>query len=863
MKDRRPFRIAVVDDERQDLDQIADYLEKMPRLQKWVEKPVSRLWAKPDASAILASIDQTFENIDIVLADLYMPTPEAGGLSLIENLARLRQSRGYGPQVVIVSSKLDAERIVENRCREHREWLRLIIKPAPLVPKPKQYHSEDIWAVGLEYAIYEIWRASRMQQPEDDCLVCFPDGKMASEVLPWADTLAKTDKPILLVGEHGTGKGLLARRIHSKSKRAKKGFEEVNCAAISDTFLESELFGHGQGALPGMTQAKRGLLETMSDGTLLIREVTEMAPYLQAKLSSLLERGQFARAGETRTRTTSARLICTVTEEPEKASGTGTLRPGLFHSLAAGKISIPALHERPEDIPRLAEHFLCKQREGGVTGAARFSAEAISRLTAYSWPGNIKELDNLVFRAVLRAREAIIGRTQLEPKLLAETDIPLEALDAKRATRFHNLTDQEIRRALEVCGNDKVRAARALGVPLASFVTELERRRIDLRWGTGIRPELYRQDETDETGPKSKCATKISFNESTVAVDGVTWKKSAPLLLAEYIILKETKVHWLWAYVILPKFDVTKRTPEQQYKNYISKTRGDLARYGIRVGFLKGEEKGYVVFEGTDGGVISNVTQIKDAYRKALSVCESNREEAVHILSVITRERNNRWHSFTDAYMALSRWICDLQFKKVPEGVIERCTEFVGWYCKRLKLGISKIDRYKAKEGLDDVSLSELEIIKSELREATALYNALVHTQPLDRDNQDFEALVDKLICARQLLESTGERFEGDERRENDSIKIMKAIAEENKDLAEVVQFGRDAWDRLLESKGQRQECSDEEIRDMHEDIYWELARVILEIPNFDACRSNKGSRLRTLRNDLCSRLHLKLTKFE
>lgn len=379
-----------------------------------------------------------------------------------------------------------------------------------------------------------------------------------------------------------------------------------------------------------------------------------------------------------------------------------------------------------------------------------------------------------------------------------------------------------------------------------------------------LRSELigFKQQLIDDLKPKTK-PSKITFTDTSVLVDGKDLGKGAPLLLAEYIILKQKEVHWLWAYIILPKFAVKKYTPDQQFRNYISKIRKELEKCGMRLAILKHEEEGFAIYEGMDDRVISNIRDARKTYEEALSVRESNLKEAVKVLSSITKEDNNRWYSFTDAYMMLSRWMCELEFEEVSDSVREKCIKFFKWYLKRLRLGISKINRYGVEEGLGDDSLAAFEEIKSEFREATDLYSALIHKRPLDKEEQCYESFVNVLLHAHENLISVRKRSPDSEGQQNDSIKVIKFLAKENKDMADVVKYGRDTLDQLLESKGQRHKCSEEAIHDMHEDIYWEIASVILEIKNFDKFERKRANKLRHLKNHLFFCLRHKLAKYD
>ena len=622
MNDQRPFRTILVDDEERDLAQIGDYLEDLSRLQKWIQKPVRRLLARPDASSVIGEIRDHYSEVDVVLADLYMPTPEAGGLLMLQEFADLRQSKGYGPQLVVISAKVDAERRVEDYCRRFRDWFRFVLKPAPLAPEPKQYHSEEVWAVALEYAIYDMCRTAGSAPREEGELVYAPHGKMAHEVLPSVDALAETDASVLVVGEPGVGRSLVARRIHDRSAQATKTLSEVRCTEIPDTPLGSVLFGHARGAFAGALQGKPGLFETASEGTIILRDLTDLPAVHQAKLLAVLENRSFTRLGASKPTPTNARVICTAGQDVHKAITTGDLRSDLYRWLEGGRVRVPPLHERTEDIPLLADWFLNQQRAKGICSADEFDGEAKSRLIAYSWPGNVTELRGVVFRAALRAKGEVVTAHDLGPELLAETGIPLEAFELERAKRLRDFTEEEFQRALEACkdANDtfnKVRTARALGVPLGSFVAELERRGVSLRPDTGARLDLYA--EPPSSAGEGKPVATLAFTAGTVTVNGRSVPATEEWRLLEYFLNKNDWVHWTEGYLIFPgwrKRGVSDgRTLFRQKINKHSKTLRE--KHKVSVMFEGDRKRGAVRWRLVAPTPDTNIAEAEECYNKA------------------------------------------------------------------------------------------------------------------------------------------------------------------------------------------------------------------------------------------------------
>ena len=277
--------------------------------------------------------------------------------------------------------------------------------------------------------------------------------------------VAPTDSTVLIRGESGTGKELAARALHRNSARAGKTFVAINCAAITDTLLESELFGHERGAFTGALAQKKGKLELADGGTLFLDEVGELAPTLQAKLLRVLQEREFERVGGTRTLKVDVRVLAATNKDLQQAIAGGTFRPDLFYRLNVVSFEMPSLRERREDITVLAAHFARKYAQKFKRRINGISPEAVACLRAYDWPGNVRELENAVERAV------VLGSTDT---ILPE-DLPDSVLDAAPATTagtavapYHEAIKeakrQLILRAVEQSGGSYTEAARLLGV---------------------------------------------------------------------------------------------------------------------------------------------------------------------------------------------------------------------------------------------------------------------------------------------------------------------------------------------------------------------------------------------------------------
>lgn len=229
-------------------------------------------------------------------------------------------------------------------------------------------------------------------------------------VLKLADQIAPSDASVLIVGESGTGKEVMARYIHARSKRAQGTFVALNCAAIPENLLESELFGHEKGAFTGAVARRVGKFEEASGGTLLLDEVTEMDPRLQAKLLRALQEKEIDRVGGAAPVKIDVRILATSNRNMAEAVKSGQFREDLFYRLNVVTLKLPPLRDRPNDIPALAEHFAKKYTEENNTGAKSISSGARELLVHHSWRGNVRELENTMHRAVLLSPTNVIEK---------------------------------------------------------------------------------------------------------------------------------------------------------------------------------------------------------------------------------------------------------------------------------------------------------------------------------------------------------------------------------------------------------------------------------------------------------------------
>jgi DNA-binding NtrC family response regulator len=285
-------------------------------------------------------------------------------------------------------------------------------------------------------------------------------GPAMQKVVQLIEKVAPTDATVLIRGESGTGKELVARALHHNSPRRGRPLVTVNCAALQETLLESELFGHEKGAFTGAVQAKPGLIEVAEGGTLFIDEVAEMAPALQAKLLRVLEDGHYRRVGGTKESNANVRVIAATNKPLEEEQKAGRFREDLFYRLNVVSIDLPPLRERREDISALVEHFLTTRQFGKV--CCKVDPEAMRALQSYRWPGNIRELANVLERAQILAEDNLLTLGDL-PETLQTAPPPTE-VSSPDTLNLHEMERRNVQAALQRAKGNKVHAAKLLGI---------------------------------------------------------------------------------------------------------------------------------------------------------------------------------------------------------------------------------------------------------------------------------------------------------------------------------------------------------------------------------------------------------------
>lgn len=303
---------------------------------------------------------------------------------------------------------------------------------------------------------------------EKSCMIISADAKM-KKVLEIADNVATSRASVLLMGESGTGKELVARFIHSKSLRQNAPFIAINCAAVPEGLLESELFGHERGSFTGAIQTKLGKFEIAQGGTLLLDEMGELPLHLQSKLLRALQEGEIERVGGVKPIKVNVRVIATTNRNLEEMVLKGLFREDLYYRLNVIPIVIPPLRLRHKDLEMLAQHFLEISCMSNTKPLKVLSPEAKEKILKYDWPGNVRELENVIERAVLLSQSEVISADELSIKVTESTNVRtlgpgMTVFEAEKLL---------ILNTLEYTSNNKTHAAKLLGISVRTLRNKL------------------------------------------------------------------------------------------------------------------------------------------------------------------------------------------------------------------------------------------------------------------------------------------------------------------------------------------------------------------------------------------------------
>jgi DNA-binding NtrC family response regulator len=405
----------------------------------------------------------TDESLRLVLMDVRMPGTD--GLDTLQALKRLRPDL----PVIMMTAFVSAETAIRATTLDAEDYL---VKPFD-VDALKQLIATTLQRRDSSSATTE----PALETLETGAVPILGHSRPMQEVYKIVGKTAARDVTVLITGESGTGKELVAQALHAYSRRDKGPFIAINCAAIPDTLLESELFGYERGAFSGAVEARPGKFELAHGGTLFLDEIGDMPLLLQSKLLRVLQEREIYRLSAREPRRVDVRIIAATNQEPESLLRTGRFREDLYYRLNVVRITLPPLRERGEDILLLADYFLTLHRRGDSQAQQGFSTAAREKLLNYSWPGNVRELENVVAQAALGARGHLLtaedlALNELSLRSAATPSAPeqaagttLEELFAQQSGQVFAAAERLlVAKALELTRHNQVHAARLLGI---------------------------------------------------------------------------------------------------------------------------------------------------------------------------------------------------------------------------------------------------------------------------------------------------------------------------------------------------------------------------------------------------------------
>ncbi len=317
-------------------------------------------------------------------------------------------------------------------------------------------------------------RHERMDTPPLEMPLLLGESRAWREVVESLPRIAVSGLPVLVLGETGTGKELIARALHALSPRRRRGFVAHNCGATPDSLIESELFGHARGAFTGAIAERPGLFEAAHEGTLFLDEIGDASPLLQMKLLRALQEGESRRVGDTRVRRVDVRVVSATHRGLDQCFDGGAFRADLFFRLAAVRVQLPPLRERGDDVELLAQHYLAREAETGPARTASLAPSLVEHLRRYPWPGNVRELAHACAYAVrVAGARASVGLEHWPPPPVTAGASAGTARGLHAETRA--LEERRLREALDRSRGNKSQAARALGLSRQGLLKKLRR----------------------------------------------------------------------------------------------------------------------------------------------------------------------------------------------------------------------------------------------------------------------------------------------------------------------------------------------------------------------------------------------------
>lgn len=440
------FDILVVDDDRRMRQLIEEIL---------TENGFSVVTSEDGRDALLMLKERRY---DIIITDLKMPHVDG-----MEILSYAKQSNPDA-LIVMITAYGTIESAIEAIKKGAYDYIQKPFDPDRLVLIIER-------AVNHLKLIYENKRLAEKVEGfyKDDII-----GSSAAiqNIKSLIEKVAPLDTTVLIHGETGTGKELVARLIHKKSGRADNIFLPVNCGALNETLLESELFGHEKGAFTGAMSQRKGLFETASGGTIFLDEINNTSPSMQVKLLRVLQENAIMRVGSSKPLSVDVRIIAASNINLSEETESGRFRKDLYYRLNVININIPPLRERIEDIPLLAYHFLNKYAKKFNKHIDRISSSALSILTSYAWLGNVRELENAIERAIIMETSPEITTASLPPEIIGKTPNPLSYPALMTIEEMEKFL---IQRTLRELKGQKNKAAESLGIDISTLWRKLKK----------------------------------------------------------------------------------------------------------------------------------------------------------------------------------------------------------------------------------------------------------------------------------------------------------------------------------------------------------------------------------------------------
>jgi len=418
------------------------------------------------------------QDFDVLLCDINMPRLDGIGL-----LRRLREKSQNPPEVIMLTGQATVETAIEAMKLGAYDYLTKPYRITELSVLVTQAADKQKLKIDNQRLRAQVER-SHQNMPE-----IIAESPQMKEVLRLVQRVAPSDTSVLITGESGTGKELIAQAIHRLSRRSDKTFIDLNCAALQDSLLESELFGHEAGAFSGARARKLGLFEIADSGTLFLDEVMEMPAQLQSKLLRALETRSFFRVGGVKKVEIDVRLVAATNRNPMQSLSEGVFRADLLYRINSFEIHIPPLRQRREDIEPIARHIL--EKIAGAN-APELAPQAVDALSSFNWTGNVRQLRNCLERAILLADNGRITTKELPPEVVYRTNEPsvsvsynlpkengTNSFQNAAPTALHEVEKQQILRALEQTGWHRGKTAELLGISSSTLYRRLREYDLD------------------------------------------------------------------------------------------------------------------------------------------------------------------------------------------------------------------------------------------------------------------------------------------------------------------------------------------------------------------------------------------------